>query len=109
MGLDQDHKSRIWKGNVMRVAKTIGIVIGMYLLAVIAELIVVSAVPDSEGGVTLLVLLTLLGFMSTKVGYRWFDCLFALIPFYGIFFLFRIAYRVANLPVRDWTERGTSA
>jgi len=108
VGLDQDLKSAIGKGNIVRVAKTIGIVIGMYLLAVIAELIVVSAVPDSEGGVTLLVLLTLLGFMSTKVGYRWFDCLFALIPFYGIFFLFRIAYRVANLPVRDWTER-TSA
>lgn len=106
MGLDQDFKPTIGKGNILRVVKTIGIVIGMYVLAVIAELIVVSAVPDSEGGVTLLVLLTLLGFMSTKVGYRWFDCFFVLIPFYGVFFLFRIAYRVANLPAHDWTERG---
>jgi hypothetical protein len=109
MGLDRDFKPTIGKGNIVRVIKTIGIVIGMYLLAVIAELIVVSAVPDSEGGVTLLVLLTLLGFMSTKVGYRWFDCFFALIPFYGVFFLFRITYRVANLPARDWTDRGISA
>jgi hypothetical protein len=89
----------------MRIVKTLGIVIGMYVAAVIAELIVASAVPDSEGGITLLVLLGLLGFMSTKVGYRWFDCFFALIPFYGIFFLFRIAYRVASLPARDWTDR----
>jgi hypothetical protein len=89
----------------MRIVKTLAIVVGMYLLAVIAELIVASATPDSEGGVTLLVLLSLLGLMSTKVGYRWFDCFFALIPFYGVFFLFRIAYRVANLPARDWTDR----
>lgn len=92
----------------MRIVKTLGIVIGMYVAAVIAELIVASAVPDSEGGITLLVLLVLLGFMSTKVGYRWFDCFFALIPFYGIFFLFRIAYRVASLPARDWTDRSES-
>lgn len=92
----------------MRTVKTLGIVIGMYVAAVIAELIVASAVPDSEGGITLLVLLGLLGFMSTKVGYRWFDCFFALIPFYGIFFLFRIAYRVASLPARDWTDRSES-
>ncbi len=77
----------------------------MYLAAVAADLVVASATPDYEGGITLLVLLTFLGFMSTKVGYRWFDCLFALIPFYGIFFLFRITYRVANLPARDWTDR----
>ena len=89
----------------MRVGKTIGIVIGIYVSAVAADLVVASATPGYEGGITLLVLLTFLGFMSTKVGYRWFDCLFALIPFYGIFFLFRITYRVANLPARDWTDR----
>jgi hypothetical protein len=109
MGLDQDFKPTIKKENVMRIVKTIGIVIGMYLLAAIAELTVASATPDSEGGITVLVLLSLLGLMSTKVGYRWFDCFFALIPFYGVFFIFRIAYRVANLPARDWTDRGISA
>ena len=77
----------------------------MYLAAIVAEVIVASATPDYEGGITFLVLLTFLGIMSTKVGYRWFDCFFVLIPFYGIFFLFRIAYRVANLPTRDWTDR----
>lgn len=89
----------------MRIAKTIGIVIGMYVAAVAVDLVVASVTPDYEGGITLLVLLTFLGFMSTKVGYRWFDCLFALIPFYGFFFLFRIVYRVVNLPARDWTDR----
>lgn len=89
----------------MRIVKTLAIVIGMYIAAIVAELIMASATPDYEGGITLLVLLTFLGIMSTKVGYRWFDCFFVLIPFYGIFFLFRIAYRVANLPTRDWTDR----
>ncbi len=92
----------------MRIVKTLGIVIGMYLTAVIADLLVASATPEYEGGITLLVLLTFLGIMSTKVGYRWFDCLFALIPFYGIFYVFRIAYRVAYLPARDWTDRSAA-
>lgn len=77
----------------------------MYLAAIIADLAVASSSPDYEGGITLLVLLTFLAFMSTKVGYRWFDCFFALIPFYGIFFIFRIVYRIAHLPARDWNER----
>jgi len=77
----------------------------MYLAAIVAELVVAYATPDYEGGITLLVILSFLGMMSTKVGYRWFDCFFVLIPFYGIFFLFRIAYRVAILPARDWTDR----
>lgn len=92
----------------MRIVKTLAIVIGMYLAAIVAELVVASATPDYEGGITLLVLLTLLGIMSTKVGYRWFDCFFALIPFYGIFFIFRIAYRVAHLPAIDWSERSAT-
>ena len=93
----------------MRTLKTIGIVIGIYVAAIVAELLVGSSSPDSGGGVSVIVILGLLAFMATKVGYRWFDCFFALIPFYGVFFIFRIAYRVANLPARDWTERGISA
>jgi hypothetical protein len=89
----------------MRVLKTIGIVIGIYAAAIIAELVVASSSPDSGGGVTILVILGLLGFLAPKVGYRWFDCFFAAIPFYGIFFIFRIAHRVAHLPEIDWTQR----
>ena len=64
--------------------------------------------PDYEGGVTVLVLLGILAFLAPKVGYRWFDCFFAMIPFYGIFFIFRIAHRVAFLPNVDWTQRKVS-
>ena len=89
----------------MRTIKTIGIVIGIYAAALIAELLVGSSSPDSGGGVSVIVILGLLAFMATKVGYRWFDCFFAAIPFYGIFFIFRIAHRVAHLPEIDWTQR----
>ena len=34
----------------MRIAKTIGIVIGMYVAAVAADLVVASATPDYEEG-----------------------------------------------------------
>ena len=89
----------------MRTLKTIGIVIGLYAAAFIAGLIVSLSSPDSGGGVSVIVILGLLAFMATKVGYRWFDCFFAAIPFYGIFFIFRIAHRVAHLPEIDWSQR----
>jgi hypothetical protein len=89
----------------MRIFKTVGIVIGIYLAAIIAELVVALSSPDYEGGVTILVILGFLGFLSPKVGYRWFDCFFAAIPFYGVFFIFRIAHRVAYLPQVDWSQR----
>ena len=91
----------------MRTLKTIGIVIGLYVAAIVAELLVGSSSPDSGGGVSVIVILGLLAFMATKVGYRWFDCFFAAIPFYGIFFIFRIAYRVAHLPEIDWSQRAS--
>ena len=89
----------------MRTLKTIGIVIGIYIAAILMELIMASSSPDYEGGIAAIVILTLLGFMAPKVGYRWFDCFFALIPIYGIFFIFRIANRIANLPHTDWSQR----
>lgn len=92
----------------MRVIKTISIVVGMYVAAMAMELIMISSSPDYQGGISIFVILALLGFMASRVGYRWFDCFFAVIPFYGIFFIFRIAHRIAFLPNRDWVERMNS-
>ena len=89
----------------MRTLKTIGIVIGIYIAAIVMEVIMASSSSDYEGGIAAIVILTLLGFMAPKVGYRWFDCFFALIPIYGIFFIFRVANRIANLPQTDWSQR----
>ena len=89
----------------MRLIKTIALVAGMYLISLMAEVIMVTASPEYEGGVSVLVILGLLALIAPKVGYRWFDCFFAAIPFYGIYFIFRLAYRVALLPERNWSER----
>ena len=89
----------------MRIFKTIAIVIGIYIAAFVVDVIVATGSTDYQGGVTVLVLLGFLAFLAPKVGYRWFDCFFAAIPFYGIFFIFRIAHRIAFLPERDWSER----
>ena len=89
----------------MRTFKTIGIVIGIYVAALVVDVIVASGSTDYQGGMTVLVLLGFLAFMAPKVGYRWFDCFFAAIPVYGLFFIFRIAHRLAFLPNKDWTER----
>jgi hypothetical protein len=89
----------------MRTFKTIGIVIGIYAVALIADVIMASGSPEYQGGITVVVILGILAFLAPKVGYRWFDCFFAAIPFFGIFFIFRIAHRIAFLPERDWSER----
>jgi hypothetical protein len=89
----------------MRTFKTIGIVTGIYAVALIAELVMASSSSEYQGGITVLVILGILAILAPKVGYRWFDCLFAAIPFYGIFFIFRIAHRIAHLPEIDWSQR----
>jgi hypothetical protein len=89
----------------MRLLKTLALVLSLYLASFLGELIMVSSSSEYEGGASVLVILGLLAFTAPKVGYRWFDCFFAAIPFYGIFFIFRIAYRIALLPERDWSER----
>ncbi len=92
----------------MRKVKAVAIVAGMYLAAILSETIMYLGSPTYEGGLGIIVFLAILGFLSTKAGYRWFDFLFAIIPFYGIFYIFRIAYRIAFLPNKDWALRGTS-
>ena len=89
----------------MRTIKTIGLVIAMYLVALIVELIMVFGSPEYEGGLSALVILGILAITAPKVGYRWFDCFFAIIPLFGIFFIFKIAHRVAVLPKVDWELR----
>lgn len=89
----------------MRTFKTIAIVLGIYITASIIDIIVALGFSDYEGGVTAVAILGFLAFFAPKVGYRWFDCFFVIIPIYGIFFFFRIAHRIAFLPERDWSER----
>jgi len=89
----------------MRTFKTIGIVLGIYIAAFVVDVVVASGSPDYQGGVTVLVILGFLAVLAPKVGYRWFDCFFAAIPFYGIFFIFRIANRIAFLPEISWSQR----
>lgn len=53
----------------MRIFKTILIVVGIYLAAVIVEVAVALNSTDYEGGVTIVVILGAYAFLSPKVGY----------------------------------------
>ena len=90
----------------MRTIKTIGIVIGLYLSVILISASIYILNPNVDDGLVegfgTVIFLALLGTLARKVGYRWFDCLFVLIPFYGLIWLFRIAYRIAYLPQVDW-------
>ena len=96
----------------MRIIKSFGIVIGGYLLAILGSVLVVFSGADSTGesgsGVALIVFAAYWGLLATKVGYRWFDFFFAALPFYGIFWMFKIAHRIARLPLRDWAEKSNN-
>lgn len=45
------------------------------------------------------------GCLARLVSYRWFDTFAILIPGYGLLWMFKILWRVANLPNRDWQLR----
>ncbi len=89
----------------MRILKTLALVLGLYLIAFFGEMLMAISSTDYEGGISVVLILSFLAFMAPKVGYRWFDCFFAAIPVYGIFFIFRICHRIANLPEIDWSQR----
>jgi hypothetical protein len=54
----------------MRTFKTISIVIGIYIAAMVMEAIMALGSPDYQGGISMLVILGILGFLAPKVGYR---------------------------------------
>lgn len=89
----------------MKALKTIALVIGLYFTALIGEVVMLALSPDYQGGIGIVIILGALAFAAPKVGYRWFDCFFAAIPIYGIFFIFRIANRISKLPESDWPSR----
>ena len=92
----------------MRNLKTIGIVLGSFLFALGVSFVLNIAFINSADaastiqGLTTSSIFAYWGYLATKVGYRWWDCAFGLIPFYGLFWIFKIAYRVAFLPNCDW-------
>ena len=90
----------------MRKLKTLGIIIGLYLVVILLSALLYFVNPGisdaSVEGFGIIIFLILIGTLAKKVGYRWFDCFFIFIPFYGLFWLFRIAYRIAYLPNTDW-------
>jgi hypothetical protein len=54
------------------------------------------------------VALALVALVCVRVGYRWFDSLFALVPVYGVFFQVKLLWRVAALPARYWERLGST-
>ena len=57
----------------------------------------------------LAVTLPFFAWVAPRVSYRWFDCLFLLIPIYGLIWAFRMIWRLVFLPYRDWPPRADEA
>jgi hypothetical protein len=67
-----------------------------------------EALSHATNAITWLCLISMLSayaFMAPQVSYRWFDAFCLLVPIYSIFWLIKIAYRLAYLPHRDWAPR----
>ena len=52
----------------MRTFKTIGIVLGMYAAGMVMEIVMAINSPDYQVGISIIVILAILGFMGPKVG-----------------------------------------
>jgi hypothetical protein len=83
-----------------------GALIGVRAYLTVAER--EQAVSTATGLITWLWVICLLvayTFAARKVSYRWFDTFFLLVPIYSIFWMIKIAYRLAFLPNKDWAPR----
>jgi hypothetical protein len=49
--------------------------------------------------------LAILGYLATRVSERWYYALWMLVPFANIYVIWKISWRVAYLPWRDWELR----
>lgn len=115
------HPGRKPLGGGARVAVTVTLVVGLVgiptLLGDIARWVFLTDETtdgalrrlEIQNAIQLAVLVLLTGLVATRVSYRWFDGLIALVPLCGIFWIFRIAWRVAYLPFRDWPPRADEA
>jgi hypothetical protein len=65
--------------------------------------------PSGDSMVPIVVLFVLGALAAGRVSYRWFDAFLVLIPIYGLFFLVKLAWRLALLPYRDWPPRPEEA
>lgn len=85
----------------MRILKTIGLLMASYAIVFFITFLMFLLNPsiseDSATGIGFIAMLAFWSFLATKVNYRWFDCFFALIPFYGAYWVVKIMYRVAGL------------
>ena len=97
-----------------RLAATIAIFAVSYVGALLLGIVFYVATRSSSTGlqrVDLLAALSTVAWvaifsaMATRVSYRWFDALCLFIPVYSIIWMFRILWRLANLPLRDWSPR----
>jgi len=65
--------------------------------------------PAGDSMAPIVVVFVLGALAATRVSYRWFDAFLLLIPIFGLFFLVKLAWRLAFLPYRDWAPRPDEA
>lgn len=93
----------------MRTFKAILIVAGVYLVSFLVALAAAysGATDDTIDGLSALTTLAVWGYLLSRVDYRVRDLFLLVIPFYGIFLMFRVGWRIAHLPNKDWAPHTT--
>jgi len=112
-------------GKVAAIAKFLGIMAGFWVLEAAVAIgmfqaskpnplnytsqidydAAVASAQSTAQGAAVIAALIVLAVIASRVGYRKRDAFMALIPFYGIVFLFRTLWRCANLSAPYWTPR----
>jgi len=101
----------IWKRILMTLGLWVPVYAGAFILMVATIILVPASFATSDQGAKFLLFVlsasvfVAYGFLARQVSYRWFDTFSMLVPGYGLIWMFKILWRVANLPNRDWPLR----
>ncbi len=83
------------------------VIAGLFILniAVLGLSLLSKDLSTNIDGISRIAVLSLMMYLSTKVGYRWFDGLLSAVPVYGFIYISRTLWRASILPHRYWTIR----
>ncbi len=87
----------------------LAIFVNFFLIGMISTIGDVEIDTTAVAGLSRILILSIIAYLSTQVGYRWFDTFFSLIPFYGVYYIGKILWRASVLPHRYWTAREETA
>jgi hypothetical protein len=94
------------RGKGSHVLRFVGLIAGMYVGLIGLAVVVSTMTLDDDLGATAALAgwIAAFAWMSTRVGYRWFDAFLLFVPILGAVYGLRTLWRAASLPHAYWLQ-----